>query len=97
MPIQLTDPYDPGDGDSVVYNQVKIISIHEQKIQRFFRIYCQYGNTVGSVWTPGVIDIAQYSTILNLLPVSSDTGYVTLYKGLYQYLIDLGIYPGTII
>jgi hypothetical protein len=104
MPILLTTPYDPGDLDTTTYAQVEIVSLHEEKIQRFFRLYCQYGNTVSSVWTPGVIDIAQfqikntdYTDILNRLPLSGNTGYQTLYKGLYQYLIDQHIYPGTII
>jgi len=102
MPITLTTPYDPGDADTTTYAQVEVTGLRENKQAKFFRFYCEYGNTVGSEFVPGVVGYQQfvaqhadYNTIKATVSTYMEPGYTCLYRGIYQWLIDKGYYAGT--
>lgn len=110
MPIDLTVDLNPGDLDSGVYGEVKIVSFELNSVDKFIKIVCEYGNTVASVWTPGTaarrqafmivdtgVDTDFTDMIANLCPDTSTSIYDAASDKLYQWLIDKVIYSGTIV
>lgn len=112
MPVLLTNPLNPGDIDVTQYSEVKITQMLWDAEQNLIRLKCQYGNTVNGVWTPGkdfhgatrqnpefhFIQGEDYFTILT----STASGenqliYNKVRDTLYDYLMNKGIYSGTVV
>lgn len=106
MPIQLTNAYNPGDADpGKTYAQVKIIDHEVRLVQQLIIIRCKYGNTVGGEWVEGlqrgtndtVVSGADFVALVGSTPAQLSTIYNMVSKALYQYLLDKGVYAGTIV
>lgn len=61
MPFKLTNTFNPGDLDSVVYKHIKIVNFYVDLDNKTMEIRCQYGNVVSGVWTPGKIPDKSFS------------------------------------
>jgi len=110
MPIQLTTPIQTGAIDpNGPYEQVKIIIFSLNTVVPNIEILCQYGNTVESVWVPGVrvgdvadqafrIEGDDYDVMTAVKSVAADEVYYDETKELlYQWLLDNDHYIGTIV
>jgi hypothetical protein len=110
MPIALTTAKATGDLDPDApgseYAQAKITHFGINIEGRAISIRVEYGNTVSSVWQPGIllpnfvsIDGADYDTLIAETPPNTTSSiYVHAANSLYQWLIaNLAQYDGTIV
>lgn len=111
MPILLTNPLNPGDIDVTQYNEVKIVQMLWDAEQSLIRLKCQYGNTINGTWTPGkdfhgatrqnpefhFIQGTEYISMLSSMATGEDLLlYAEVRDALYDYLMNKGVYSGTI-
>lgn len=101
--ITLTTPFDPGDLAAGGYAELKIISCRILPIDQTVELVCEYGDTIASVWTPGVVPRKTYyvtdtdfTTIEAELPDGGEALMAGTEREFYQWLIDQGHYSGTI-
>lgn len=111
MPIVLDTPLSTGDIDGS-YDEVKIVEMRWLGERSTIRLIVEYGNTVNGTWVPGkaftgavnqnpkthlIVD-ADYTAMVSTL--SSAQGaplYGEIKDALYDYLLNKGLYPGTIV
>lgn len=69
MPVQLTNPFNPGDNDpGKTYAQAKIVRQEIDLIHKWIAVHIQYGDTVNGVWVPGAASPLKRLTIENSEP-----------------------------
>lgn len=110
MPLALTTPYDPGDGEAGTYAHVKLknLVLNISQGQGHFDVI--YGNEVSGVFTEGAVQPfatkpmthfiagADMLTIISVPAAStSETVEDHVARALYQWLIDEGHFVGTIV
>jgi hypothetical protein len=104
MPIQLTNPFNPGDVDAgKTYAQAKVVGVNVNVLGNSMRIDCSPGNTTEAVWVSGVIGFKTliiegqaFGAIMGAIPVDETLHYAIVSR-IYQWLLDEGIYVGTIV
>jgi len=113
MTITLTTPIQTGTVDPAgPYEEVKIIQFVLDTVAKCIWVNCQYGNTTGGVWVPGVkagaaVDRSycikdegedtDYTDMVTAESVAADEVYYDKVSAiLYQWLLDKGHYIGTI-
>ena len=110
MPILLTTPLSTGDIDGS-YNEVKIVEMRWYGERQTIRVTVEYGNTVDGVWVSGkpfqgpIKQNPQYHTVtgadyLTMVTTAASSAEALVYADvkdiLYAYLMNQGLYPGTI-
>lgn len=110
MPIILTNPYDPGDADpGKTYSAVQIIEMR-WLLSGSVDVVVQHGDVVNGSWVPSKkpvekVTIADnpragttdYTTLIQIVSNGTETWYQGVGRELYQYLVDKGLYPGTVV
>lgn len=108
MPIQLTNPFNPGDLDpGKTYPEAKILEISINTQAKFIRMSAVCGETVSGIWYGGaqsrifnaMVMGEDYDTMILETTTSGEDHmiYAGVKRVLYQYLLDEGILEGTIV
>ena len=111
MPILLNTPLNTGDIDGN-YNEVKIVEMRWLGERSTIRLVVEYGNTVNGKWVTGkfftgstnqnpkshlIVDEDYTAMISTLSSAEGAPLYGEIKDALYAYLLNKGLYPGTIV
>lgn len=106
MPIQLTTPFNPGDLDpGKTYPIVKILDHTVDSRGGLITIHTAYGYLVDGVWQQGIMSRVETTQIsgqdyLDMgaeVPDGIKSRHDDTADALYQYLLDKGVYTGTVV
>lgn len=108
--IQLTTPYDPGSLDpGKSYTHVQIKAFHFSLRNQEIELEVEYGYKENSVFTSGKTKVQRHhikdnalagtmhwSALVATVGIAGKSVYRQVGEGLYNHLVDEGIYPGTV-
>lgn len=109
MPILLTTPFNGGDSEVGPLTHVMIQEVHISLMGAHIGLIVHRGTYDGSAFTKAqhmAQDVTMFTPVINgqdfedlvqLMGDSSKTVYDSVAEGLYQWLLDNGLFSGTIV